>query len=74
MIEQKMAKLEKRMTMPSHKINRKKAKTNLAENYKKRVQFVTLTAAGAFKVISPKSTYPNQDQDSKPQSETSSIH
>ena len=74
MIEQKLAKLEKRMTMPSHKINRKKAKTKITDYFQKRVQFVTLKAPAAVKVISPKSTYPNQDQDSKPQSETSSIN
>ena len=62
MMESKMAKLEKRMSMPTiHNINRKKSKINLGENYKKRVNFVTLTSGGAFKVISPKSKYQNQD-------------
>ena len=49
-MDQKMAKLEKRMSMPTiHNINRKKSKINLGENYKKRVNFVTLTSGGAFK-------------------------
>ena len=46
----KLSKLEKRMSMPTiHNINRKKSKINLGENYKKRVNFVTLTSGGAFK-------------------------